>query len=180
MDEQIASNRLLLRKLSSADIPSLAKAADDALIAKMLGLPSPYTQEHAKQYVMISLQKWEEAKSYNLAIVSKDDPTTILGMISLMDFDQPRYKAEVGYWMSAAGRSQGLMTEAVAILTDYAFTKLGLQRLEGRVDADNLASQTVLKKNGFTLEGNLRRRGFRGEKRFDEYWFGLLRSEWST
>ena len=45
------------------------------------------------------------------------------------------------------------MTEAVEILTDYAFAALGLHRIEAYALPRNAASLRVLEKLGMTFEG---------------------------
>lgn len=61
--------------------------------------------------------------------------------------------ATLGYWLDATQRGQGLMTEAVARLTDYAFADMGLHRVQAGCLPENDASHRVLVKNAFTAEG---------------------------
>ena len=59
----------------------------------------------------------------------------------------------VGYWIGEHFSNQGLMTEAVRLLCDFAFTTLGLHRLEAACMIDNEPSVRVLKNNKFKEEG---------------------------
>ena len=59
----------------------------------------------------------------------------------------------VGYWIGEHFSNQGLMSEAVGLLCDFAFTTLGLHRLEAACMIDNEPSVRVLKNNKFTEEG---------------------------
>ena len=49
--------------------------------------------------------------------------------------------------------NRGYMTEAVSLLTDYAFSGLGLHRIEANVMPRNARSLRVLEKCGFHPEG---------------------------
>ena len=49
------------------------------------------------------------------------------------------------------------MTAAVGVLTQYAFSQLGLHRLEANVMPRNRASLRVLEKNGYENEGLAKR-----------------------
>lgn len=65
--------------------------------------------------------------------------------------------ATIGYWVSEQFAGRGLMTRAVALVTDYCFSQLGLHRMEICVRPENRPSQRVVEKLGFRFEG-LRRR----------------------
>jgi [ribosomal protein S5]-alanine N-acetyltransferase len=65
--------------------------------------------------------------------------------------------ASVGYWMGAPHAGRGLMTDAVRAAVQFAFTTLGLNRLEAACLPSNAASARVLDKTGFKREGRARR-----------------------
>ena len=59
----------------------------------------------------------------------------------------------IGYWIGEHFFNQGLMSEAVGLLCEFAFTTLGLHRLEVACMIDNESSVRVLKNNKFKEEG---------------------------
>ncbi len=59
----------------------------------------------------------------------------------------------LGYWLGTAFHGQGYMREAVGLICDYAYARLGLHRLEAACMPDNHASKHLLLKNGFLEEG---------------------------
>ena len=63
---------------------------------------------------------------------------------------------EIGYWLRASAEGHGYMTEAVHLLTDYAFTSLAAQRLEIRCDERNTRSAAIPRRLGFIQEARLR------------------------
>jgi [ribosomal protein S5]-alanine N-acetyltransferase len=65
--------------------------------------------------------------------------------------------ASLGYWMGAPHAGRGLMTETVRAAVQFAFTILGLHRLEAACLPSNIASARVLEKAGFQREGRARR-----------------------
>ncbi|MCB1510683.1 MAG: GNAT family N-acetyltransferase [Hyphomicrobiaceae bacterium] len=82
--------------------------------------------------------------------------------------------AAIGYWIGLPHAGKGYMTNAVALVADYAFEDLSLHRLEAACLPQNRASIGVLERNGFQREGTLRR-----YLRIDGAWrdhlfFGLL------
>jgi RimJ/RimL family protein N-acetyltransferase len=66
------------------------------------------------------------------------------------------HTGHVGYWLAAGARGRGLTSAALQALSRWAFEELGLGRVELVTDPDNIASQRVAEKAGFTREGVLR------------------------
>jgi ribosomal-protein-alanine N-acetyltransferase len=65
--------------------------------------------------------------------------------------------ASIGYWIGAPYVRRGHMTDAVKAILPFAFSTLGLHRLEAACLPHNSASQRVLDKAGFKREGMARR-----------------------
>jgi ribosomal-protein-alanine N-acetyltransferase len=61
--------------------------------------------------------------------------------------------ATLGYWMGASYAGQGVMTRAVGVVGRWSFSTLRLHRLEAACLPENLASRTLLERNGFRCEG---------------------------
>ena len=61
--------------------------------------------------------------------------------------------ATLGYWMGARHAGKGRMTRAVAAATRYGFSTLRLHRIEAACLPENIASKTLLERNGFQREG---------------------------
>ena len=61
--------------------------------------------------------------------------------------------ATLGYWMGERHAGRGRMTRAVAAAARYGFSTLRLHRLEAACLPENIASMTLLERNGFQREG---------------------------
>ena len=61
--------------------------------------------------------------------------------------------ATLGYWMGERYAGRGRMTRAVAAATRYGFSTLRLHRIEAACLPENVASMTLLERNGFRREG---------------------------
>ncbi len=64
--------------------------------------------------------------------------------------------ATLGYWIGEPFARKGRMTEAIMLLVPYAFSQLGLHRLEAACLPRNDASIRLLQKTGFEREGYAR------------------------
>ncbi|GLJ55488.1 hypothetical protein SUGI_1191580 [Cryptomeria japonica] len=65
-------------------------------------------------------------------------------------------RAEIGYGLARRWWGKGIATEAVKLCVSRAFGDMpDLERIEGLVEPENVASQRVLEKAGFVKEGLL-------------------------
>lgn len=84
----------------------------------------------------------------------------------------------LGFTLVPESRGRGFAGEATALLVDYLFLHEQVERIQAETHPDNRASQRVLERAGFQLEGRLRRTVFsRGQWR-DTLMYSLLREEW--
>ena len=73
---------------------------------------------------------------------------------------------------------QGYGTDAMRVLLRYAFTELNLYRVSLSVFEYNPRAIRSYEKAGFVVEGREREVIFRGGKRWDMIYMGILREEW--
>ncbi|BCN30953.1 GNAT family N-acetyltransferase [Anaeromicropila herbilytica] len=62
---------------------------------------------------------------------------------------------EIGYGIKEEYEGQGYMTEAVTAMARWASEQIGVKYVEAETDPDNKASQRVLEKSGFILNGKI-------------------------
>jgi ribosomal-protein-alanine N-acetyltransferase len=65
----------------------------------------------------------------------------------------PFQSASIGYWVAQAWNGRGIASEAVRLVTEWAFCEALLHRLEAATLLENVASQRVLEKNRFRRIG---------------------------
>jgi [ribosomal protein S5]-alanine N-acetyltransferase len=85
-------------------------------------------------------------------LITRDNE--ILGQITLggIAFGALR-GGHIGYWIDKSTANQGITTEAVITLTEFAFTELKLHRIEIALRPENEASRRVAEKSGYIYEG---------------------------
>ncbi|MGI5187656.1 GNAT family N-acetyltransferase [Promicromonospora sp. CA-289599] len=92
---------------------------------------------------------------------------TLAGTVGLKKTHWRAATTEIGYWAAPWARGRGLITEATRLLTDWSLTTGGMRRVELRAATENIASQIVAQRAGFTHEGVLRDAGFIHDGRVD-------------
>ncbi|GGB15338.1 GNAT family N-acetyltransferase [Agarivorans gilvus] len=75
-----------------------------------------------------------------------------LGAIAINRVEWNYRAANLGYWVKSSASGQGIATEAVRLMADYAFNALQLNRLELVVAERNFASRRVAEKAGAQFE----------------------------
>jgi ribosomal-protein-alanine N-acetyltransferase len=88
--------------------------------------------------------------------------------------DVERVSAELGYWLGEKFWGQGIMTEAVRTITNYAITSYDLTRVYALPYAYNAASARVLEKAGFVLEGRLRKSVIKNGQVVDQFMYAFI------
>ena len=81
----------------------------------------------------------------------RDSQGVMVGRINLSVLGKDRKTAELGYRIGENVSNLGYASEAVKLVLEKAFTTFGLHRIIAGTATDNLASQRVLLKNGFTF-----------------------------
>jgi ribosomal-protein-alanine N-acetyltransferase len=102
-------------------------------------------------------QDWQNEDGYLFHIFDRRSGQLVGGISLTQIYRGISQHGTLGYWMGQRFAGQGLMTDAVAVLSNFAFTKLSLHRVQAACIPSNIASQKVLEKNGFQREGYARR-----------------------
>jgi RimJ/RimL family protein N-acetyltransferase len=116
----------------------------------------------------------EEGMTYQFAL--RDDGG-VAGATGVEIRGAERRVGEVGYWTRSDRAGRGYATEAGRAVVDFAFSEVGLHRLELRAGVENPASRRVAEKLGFRPEGTLREGCPHGSTGYDCILFGLLASD---
>jgi RimJ/RimL family protein N-acetyltransferase len=174
--EPLTEGATALRPWRDADLPALITACQAPDISRWTRVPTPYGEAEARAYLRQRYDAAFAGMTAPFAIVEAADGD-LLGSISLMRFDWPNARGEVGYWLAGAARGQGHATRAVRLICAWGFEALGLERIELLAATGNPASQQVAVRAGFTCEAVLRSYMEGTYERHDMVAFGLLRGE---
>jgi diamine N-acetyltransferase len=149
------NHHIRLRALEPEDIDLLYAWENDTSLWAWGCTVSPYSRYTLKEYIAHSHQNIYEAKQLRL-MVEEIESSTGVGVIDLYDFDPHNRKAAVGILTDASCRRKGIATQALNLLTDYAFSFLKLHQLYAYIPAGNEPSQRLFSRCGFSIAGILR------------------------
>lgn len=139
---------------------------------------TPQTRETALAYVR-SFYRDEEKYMWTIRPNGRPEP---VGSITLAFFNRTHQTAEIGlmignrdYW------GRGASTEALGLICEFAFERIGLRRLVAGSYAPNRGMNFTFKQLGFRIEGRLVQAFFlEPDSYVDGVRWGLLRDEWKA
>ena len=170
---ELRAGDLILRPFEDRDVPAIAAACGDPETARFIpDMPSPYEEHHARAYVRATRALGRARTRVQLAIVDASDGD-LLGAIDVRLGEI----GSIGYWVAPWARGRGVATCALTVLSRWAVTEGGVERLELTTHPENVASQRVAEKAGFRREGVLRAHIRFREGRRDSVMFSLLPSD---
>lgn len=83
----------------------------------------------------------------------------LVGTCGYNNWSRVHKKCEISYDLSYQYWGKGIMTEVIAIITEFAFKKMLVNRVQATAAIDNIGSIRVLEKNEFKREGTLAKYG---------------------
>ncbi len=170
---ELSDGRLKLRALRPEDKPVVVAGLNDPECGRFLWKPPyPYTGADFDDFYGMQPSAWSEGRNAFWTISDAGDGS-VLGAISI-SLEEERQTGEIGYWCGPWARGRGVMTAAVALVRDWGFDDLGLERVEITTHQDNIASQRVALAAGFSREGLLRGYLTARGRRTDEVLFAML------
>lgn len=147
------------KKEDAYDLMRICNETDRTYLSNRL--PYPYTEENAGWW--LNMVSESEGKRGIFRSVRVDGE--IVGNITVEQKEDVFVKdAELGYLLLPDMWSKGIMSEAVRRICEIAFKELDVVRITGQVYEPNAASRRVLEKNGFELEGILKKAVFKEGK----------------
>lgn len=144
------TNRLLLRKIVQSDIDNIYRGLSDPMVIKYYGVSFTSVEATKEQMTW-----YKEPEQCWWAIYSADGQV-FYGAGGLNDLSEEHKKAEIGFWLLPEFWGKGIMKEAMPLICNYGFEKLGLHRIEGFVESSNQNCKRAMAKLDFEYEGTMR------------------------
>jgi len=148
---RIHTQRLMLRPVHKRDASRFVKLCSDILIARNTArVPHPYGIKDAEKFVRFAEEAFASDKEYPFAVCRNDEIVACAGVA-------PKGGGvfELGYWVGADYRGEGLATEAAAAVAHFAVHKRKAREIVAGYFTDNPASGRVLEKIGLTPTGEI-------------------------
>ncbi len=145
-----SASRIELRSITTSDQEHVFLGLSNPEVIKYYGVS--FETLEATEEQMIWFQNLEKNRTGIWWSIFNSETEQFLGAGGFNALNKDLKKAEIGFWLLPEFWNKGYMQEAMPLICDYGFIELGLNRIEGIVDSQNLNCKRAIEKLGFTLE----------------------------
>ena len=172
---RLEGSRIRLRPLRGDDAAALYALHSDPQVMRYWSRTA--WTDHAESISHLErMAQAERVGDIPWAIAGREDDV-LIGSLSVFQIVPEHARCMFGYALQSASWGQGLALEATRLGLAYAFSALGLERVEADIDPANQPSRRLVERLGFKQEGLLRHRWKVDGVWSDTVWYGLLREE---
>ena len=151
--DRIQTERLLLRCWSVDDAPALRAALDVCDTHLRPWIPfmkhEPRSLPETAAWVQRHIDQFRAGQHFRYGVFDREG--ALVGEVMLLRRSGPE-TLEIGYWLHKDHCGRGYASEAVVAMIETGFAQDGVTRVEIQCDADNLPSNAIPERMGFTLE----------------------------
>lgn len=148
----LETKRLILRKMTQEDLPTLRKILQDAEV--MVAYEGAFTDDEVEAWLDRQLERYNKY-GFGLWAVILKETSTMIGQcgLTMQDYDGKEV-LEVGYLFCKEYWHHGYATEAAIACKEYAFEKLNAKEVYSIIRDTNIPSRNVAKRNGMAYVGS--------------------------
>ncbi len=152
-DPPLTGDRIALRPFRVGDAPAIARSCQDPDIPRFTMMPEGMTEDQAREWVERGLEWWPRGLArFAVTLPPLDECAGQIGI----QFEFAARRAGVFYWLDRRVRGRGIASEALELVTAWAFREHEIVRVQLVTHLDNERSQRVAERCGFSREGVLR------------------------
>lgn len=150
------NKRIILRELTHDDANEYYSFMNHPEVAKYLAKEDiPTSIDHAIHELNYWIGLFRNKYSIYWGIALKEN-NRLIGTCGFNNWNFRHDRAEISYDINPEFWNQGIATEVSKKLTEFAFTVMGVRRIQATVEKTNFASMRVLSKSGYMKEGTLK------------------------
>jgi RimJ/RimL family protein N-acetyltransferase len=175
----LRTQRLELRPMRPGDAALLWPDITDSEIARHMAW-QPHTElTQTEAFVAHEVARLAAGRGCTWTILQDGGFRGIVSLIGLMGTHRALTynRAELAYWLGRAHHRQGLATEAVGRVMEFAFREAGLHKLHVSHFAPNQASRGLIRRLGFRYVGEQRQEFRKDGTWYDHHLYELLEHE---
>ncbi len=175
----LETERFLLRAVTLDDVADMFRVMSDPQVTRYFGalpMATPAEAQERVQMIQTAFQKQDGVRW----VIADRASGQLIGTGGFWRLLKSHDRAEIGYELAPEWWGQGVMTEALAAMLQFGFTRMGLHSVEAQIHPANNGSRRVLEKLGFVQEGYFRENYLDPvEARFtDTAVYSLLKATW--
>ncbi len=160
LSTRLTTQRLVLRPPRTGDVGELRRVLRHNQAHLHPWNPAPRPGEdptsitEVSNMVLRQRREWKIGRSFAFMVALRTEPARLVGKIALNGVMRgAMHGAYLGYWMDVDHQNNGLCTEGIRAVLDFAFGPAQLHRIQAAIMPRNARSLRVIEKLGFRREG---------------------------
>lgn len=178
-DVELSNERIVLRAFRLEDADEVYEAVCESKSQLARWLPwchADYGKNDTLEFLNHRGEAFRRDGEHAFAIVERTTGRFV-GATGINQIDRANRRANLGYWLRTSATGLGYATQGALLVARWAFSQLGLERIEIVAVTDNVTSQRVAVRAGAKHEGLARRRLRVGDEQCDAVVFSLVPSD---
>ena len=139
--------KLKYRALEPEDVSMLFEWENDLEINEVSLSKVPFSKYILEQYIAQAHLDIQQAGQYRFVL--EDTEGNAVGCVDLFDYDAIDRRASIGIIIEKQYRLKGYASEAISLMKDYAFNRIGMRQLHCSVGLSNEKSLQLFRSAGF-------------------------------
>lgn len=175
----IEDDNILMKKIEKPDLEDYAQInMNEALYCFKPGEPRK-TIAAVENMIGHHQRDFNKKIIINLGIYLKNENNKMVGVAEIFDYDTKVNGVTIGYTLNQNYHGKGIATKMTALLLNYLFQHIEINRIQAFVMPQNEKSKNVLLRNKFIKEGTIRQGNYwRGRGIVDLELYSILKSEY--
>jgi RimJ/RimL family protein N-acetyltransferase len=175
----LSGSAVMLREPVVADALALLTALPGGGLQEIVADPPPASVTGLEAFIE-RVQRQRRAGTLACWALVPSDGEVPVGLIGLRALDHAATLVEGVAVLADEFRGTALFQGAARLALAFAFDRMGVHRIEFRVDVQNGRGNGALRKLGALQEGVLRRARITGSEAHDQVLWAMLSSDWSA
>lgn len=172
----LTGSRVTLRELELGDAPSLLAMLTTDEVTRFIS-PPPTTVAGFERFISWT-HRQRAAGQYVCFAVVPDGLDAAVGLFQVRSLEPGFATAEWGFALGSMFWGTGIFVDAAEQILDFAFSAMGVHRMEARAAIKNGRGNGALRKLGAVQEGVLRRSFLRNGEHLDQALWSILDEDW--
>ena len=169
--------KVYLRPLDQEDAPRIVPWFNDPEVSRTIAMYLPLNRLGEEAFIA---KLYQSDHDIVLGIAARESDA-LVGVTGLHQIDYKNRHANFGITIGEPIEwGKGYGTEATALMVEYAFETLNLNRVRLLVFEYNERGQRTYERVGFRREGVLRQEHFHAGRYWDTFTMAILRAEWDA
>lgn len=170
----LKNSRITLRAVEPEDLEILYGWENETSLWMHGNTLAPYSKLVLRQYINDALEMdVYQSKQLRLMVILTNEQKTI-GTVDLYDIDAHNRRAGIGILIDQEYRQQGIASQTLELMKEYAFSFLYLHQLYAYISVSNTKSIDLFSKSGYKQIGHLKDWLQRGETFEDVLFLQLI------